>query len=256
MIYTIYMWATIILYTLIAGLLLLLVIPLDWQGLFYKVISRTWARLIVRTSRVPLEIEGLERIPATPCVYMANHQSYFDVISLIGYLPVPVRFVAKRVLTYIPVFGQALWASGHIIIDREKPTQARGRLDRAVERIHTGTSVLVFPEGTRSPDHRLGPFKKGGFVLAIKAGVPIVPISITGTQPMMPKGSFRFTKTRVKIKIGNPILCQDYESSRPLGLERKEELMARVRNAILDNFDPDSGEATANQEERSIHPAS
>jgi 1-acyl-sn-glycerol-3-phosphate acyltransferase len=249
MIYTIYMWATISLYTLTLGFLLLLVIPLDWQGLFYKVITRTWARLIVRTSRVPFEIEGLEKIPAMPCVYMANHQSYFDVISLIGYLPVPVRFVAKKVLTYIPVFGQALWASGHIIIDRENPGQAKSRLDRAVEKIHRGTSVLVFPEGTRSPDHRLGPFKKGGFVLALKAGAPIVPISITGTQPMMPKGSFRFRKTSVKIKIGDTILSQDYE------LGQKEKLMARVRSAILANFDPSSEEARANQAERNTPPA-
>lgn len=243
MIYTIYMWAVISICTIFFGGSLIILVPFDRKGHIYKVLSRLWGRCIVWSSRVPLELEGVDKIPPMPCIYMSNHQSYFDVISLIGYLPVPVRFVAKRVLTYIPVFGQALWASGHIIIDRANPRQSFDRLDRAVEKIHSGTSVLVFPEGTRSPDHKLGPFKKGGFVLAIKAGVPIVPISITGTHPMMPKGSFTFRKTRVRIKIGDPVVTEGYE------LERKEDIMSVVRSITLKNFEPGSAEAEANKEE-------
>lgn len=243
MLYTTYMWIVLFLYTFTLGPLLGVLLLFNWRDIFYVLITRTWARLIVFSSRVPLEITGLEKIPPLPCVYMSNHQSYFDVISLVGYLPVPVRFVAKKVLTYIPVFGQLMWAAGHIIIQRENPRQAFSKLDRAAEKIRTGTSVLVFPEGTRSPDHVLGEFKKGGFVLALKAGVPIVPISIMGTRPMMPKGSFRFSRTRVKIKVGNPVLTSDYT------MERKEEIMARVRLDMIRNFDPDSEEAKANSEE-------
>jgi 1-acyl-sn-glycerol-3-phosphate acyltransferase len=244
MIYTIYMWAAIIFYTLTWGTLLAILLPFNWHGIFYRLITRAWARCIVFTSRVPVEIEGLEKIPPVPCVYMSNHQSYFDVICLIGYLPVPVRFVAKKVLTYIPVFGQLMWATGHVIIKREDQKQAFGKLDQAAEKIQTGTSVLVFPEGTRSPDHKLGPFKKGGFVLAVKAGVPIIPISITGTHPMMPKGSFRFTRTIVRIRIGDPVASMEYP------LEQKEGLMKRLRKAIIDNFEPESEEAKANRDEK------
>jgi 1-acyl-sn-glycerol-3-phosphate acyltransferase len=243
MLYTIYMWTAIISCTLTLGLILLILLPINRGGHIYGFMTTLWARLIVFASRVPLNIQGIEKIPPFPCLYMSNHQSYFDVISLIGYMPVPVRFVAKKVLAYIPVFGQLLWLTGHVIIDREDKKQAFSQLDKAAEKIRAGTSILVFPEGTRSPDHILGPFKKGGFVLAIKAGVPIVPISISGTRPMMPKGSFRFKRTRVKIRIGDPIHSNEYS------LEQKERLMERVRKAIIENLDEDSEEARANKEE-------
>jgi 1-acyl-sn-glycerol-3-phosphate acyltransferase len=237
------MWILIILCTLTLGSTLLVLLPFNRRGTIYNGIAAFWGRLIVVASRTPIEIEGIENIPRVPCVYMSNHQSYFDVISLAGYLPVPIRFVGKKSLSYIPVLGQVLWLTGHVIIDRADRKQAFSELDKAAEKIRSGTNILIFPEGTRSPDHRLGTFKKGGFVLTIKAGVPIVPVSITGTLPMMPKGSFRFNRTRVKIKIGNPIPSSEYT------LEQKEKLMERVRRAILENFDENSEEAKANKDE-------
>ena len=242
--YTIYMWLVLILATVFWASLLALVLPIDRGRFLYYYISRFWARTIIFLSGVKVRVEGLEKIPATSCIFMANHQSYFDVICLIGFLPRPARFVAKRILKFIPLFGQVMWGSGHIIIDRKNPKQAWAELDRAIEKIKKGTSVLVFPEGTRSPNHKLGPYKKGGFVLAIKSGVPIVPISITGTQSMMPKGKYSFSRPElIEIKIGEPILARDYT------MENKEELMERVRRAIIKGFSPGTPEAEINQPE-------
>jgi len=250
MLYTIYMWLVLLSLTFSLGPLLVLTVPFDRRGRCYLPIVRTWARLIIWASGNPVTLEGLERVdPSRPAIYMTNHQSYFDVICLAALLPVPVRFVAKRILVYIPVFGQVIWATGHVIIQREDRRQSFQALDQAAAKIAGGTSVLVFPEGTRSPDHRLGPFKKGGFVLGIKAGVPIIPISITGTRPMMPKGSFRFARTRVKLIVGHPLNTAEFE------LPRKEELMRKVRSEIIYHFPPDSAEAAANRAELEPSPS-
>jgi len=244
MLYTIYMWAVLIFFTFTCGTLLVLTVPFDRRSRCYHPISRAWARLIIWASRNPVTIAGLDRLdPGRPAIYMTNHQSYFDVICLAALLPVPVRFVAKKILVYIPVFGQAMWASGHIIVQRENRQQSFQALDQAAEKIQRGTSVLVFPEGTRSPDHRLGPFKKGGFVLGVKAQVPIIPISIAGTRPMMPKGSYRFARTRVRMAVAEPV------STAGVDLQSKETLMARVRQEIIYHFPPDSNEAKANRAE-------
>lgn len=249
MLYTIYMWMVLLLLTLLCGTLVIVLAPFDRSGRAYHLISRVWGRSIIWASRNPVSIEGLDRVdPAQPAIYMTNHQSYFDVICLMAMLPVPMRFVAKRILFYIPVFGQAMWASGHIIIRREDRRQSFQALDRAAEKIRRGTSVLVFPEGTRSPDHKLLPFKKGGFVLALKAQVPIIPISITGTRPMMPKNSYRFSRTRVRMVVAEPVRTTG------LDLQDKEDLIGRVRREILYHFPPDSPEAQANAEERSAPP--
>jgi len=244
--YTIYVWILLILATLFWGSLLALALPFDRKGNLYFFISRFWAKTIIFFTAVPLKVEGLEKIPASPCIFMSNHQSYFDVITLIASLPRPARFVAKRILKFIPVFGQLMWASGHIIIDRANPKQAFSELDRAAERINQGVSVLVFPEGTRSIDHKLGPFKKGGFVLAIKSKVPIMPISITGTQSMMPKGRYSFQRPKlIQVKISEPINLAD------LDLSQKQALMDLVRKAIIQGFGSETPEAKANQAELS-----
>jgi len=242
MLYTIYMWLVLFFLTFLMGPLLALTLPFDRRGRCYLPLVRAWARLIIRASRNPVSIEGLERVdPSRPAIYMTNHQSYFDVICILAFLPAPVRFVAKRILAFIPVFGQLMWATGHVIIRREDRKQSFQALDAAAEKIARGTSVLVFPEGTRSPDHRLGPFKKGGFVLGIKARVPIIPVSIAGTRPMMPKGSFRFARTQVKMAVGQAV------PTAGLDLQNKEALMDQVRREIISNFAPDSIEARVNR---------
>jgi 1-acyl-sn-glycerol-3-phosphate acyltransferase len=248
--YTIYMWLVISLATVFWGGLLFVLLPFDRGRFSYFFCSRNWGRSIVFFSRVKVEVSGLEKIPDAPVVFMSNHQSYFDVICLVAFLPRPARFVIKRVLVYVPVFGQAIVVTGHIIIEREKPKQAFSAMDKAAEKIRKGTSIFVFPEGTRSRDHRLGAFKKGGFVLALKAGVPVLPVSITGTQSMMPKGSYSFKRPKlVRVRVGDPIDTTVFNQ------ETKEKLMTATRKAMIRGFAPDTPEWKINQRELEDPPA-
>ena len=248
-IYTVYFWLVIIIATLVMGPALAIMLIFDRGKHSYFFMSRNWARLLVFLSGVKVEVEGLENIPAGPCVFMCNHQSYFDAISLGACLPRPVRFVAKRVLTLIPVFGQLLIFTGHVIIDRANSKQAFTALDKAALKIKKGTSIFVFPEGTRSRDHKLGPFKKGGFVLAIKAAAPVVPISITGTQSMMPKGKFSFQRPElVRLRVGKPIATEN------TSISQKDKLMKDTRRAIIKGFSLDTQEWKANHMELEDQP--
>jgi 1-acyl-sn-glycerol-3-phosphate acyltransferase len=243
--YTAYMWTLIVAATLVFGTLLGLLMPVARKGLLYSLITRGWGRTIVRGSGVRFTMIGADQLdPAAPCVYMSNHQSYFDVICEVGYLPHPARFVAKKELVYIPIFGQVMWGSGHIIINRSRHADSVAGLKKAALKIRSGTSILVFPEGTRSPDHKLGEFKKGGFMLALEAQVPIVPVSVSGTHPMMPKDGFTFTKSDVTIVIGDPI------PTAGLTPTERDRLMALTRAAIIRNFPEGSAEALANNRDQ------
>jgi len=244
MIYTVYMWAVIVLAVIVYGGVLFLVLPvanpLGWD----ERISRAWARFIVRRSGVRFELSGADRLDLSrPVVYMSNHQSYFDVLCQVAYLPLFPRFVAKKELVWLPLFGQLMWATGHVIVDRGKRDKAVASMKKAAQKISSGTSILVYPEGTRSPDHRLGPFKKGGFLLAVEAGVPLLPVSVAGTHPMMPKGGYTFTKSDVIMVLGDPI------DTRGKTQADIQELMDRTRAAIIQNFPKDSAEWEANKQD-------
>jgi 1-acyl-sn-glycerol-3-phosphate acyltransferase len=133
-----------------------------------------------------------------------------------------------------------MWASGHIIVNRSRHEAAVSELKKAAAKIKKGTPILVFPEGTRSPDHRLGPFKKGGFMLALEAQVPIVPVSIMGTRPMMPKAHYTFKKSDVTIVIGAPLPTEG------LGPDDRDRLMELTRRALVANFREGTPEQKAN----------
>jgi 1-acyl-sn-glycerol-3-phosphate acyltransferase len=190
-------------------------------------VAGAWARSILTVSRIRVVVRGLERIrPEQPYVFMSNHQSNFDIPVVLGFLPVQFRWLAKTELFKIPIFGRAMRGAGYISIDRSDRPSAFESLRRAAEIIRGGVSILVFPEGTRSLDGRLKPFKKGGFVLAIEAGVPIVPVAILGTHAIMPKGSLLIRPRDVNLCIGEPIATTAYT------LRTKEALMEQVRHAI------------------------
>ena len=236
--YSIYMWAVIAAMTLVFGGGVVLFLPLTRHDRYYIWFQRTWGRAIVRLSGVKFTTAGIEQLdPARPYVFVANHQSYFDVFCLSAVLPHAFKYVAKRELLFVPFFGQVLWATGHVIVNRGRHAAAVAAMARAVARIRGGTSLLVFAEGTRSRDHRLGPLKKGGFLLAQKAGVAVVPVSITGTHPLMPKGSLRFERSAVHLTVGRPV--------DPAGFSL-EELIEQVRAEIIANFDEGSRERAAN----------
>jgi 1-acyl-sn-glycerol-3-phosphate acyltransferase len=197
-------------------------------------VARHWVHWILVTCRVHVRCEGLERVDlGRPYVVMSNHQSVFDIAALVSTLPISWRFVAKRELTRIPLFGWALAGGGHVIIDRSNNETSVRSLHRAAQQVRGGTSVIIFPEGTRSPTGELGSFKSGGFHLAIEAGVPILPASISGSRRITPKRSLRIESGSVLIRYGTPIPTEKF------GAEDREELKRVVRRAIESGLDPE-----------------
>jgi 1-acyl-sn-glycerol-3-phosphate acyltransferase len=189
-------------------------------------VGRFWAKSILWVSRVKVSVQGLEHIdPAAPYVYMANHQSMFDILALLGYLPVQFRWIAKKELFRIPIFGYSMARVGYISIDRSNRKSAIKSLHEAALKIAQGVSVVVFPEGTRSPDGQIIPFKKGGFYLAIDSTRPIIPVVICGSHDVMPKGKLHVRPGRIVLSVNPPIETTPYRKN-------KEALMALVRSTM------------------------
>lgn len=196
---------------------------------FYDFGGRNWSRFALLLSGTPVRVEGMENVdPDSPQVLVGNHQSWYDVFALAGNIPKTFHFVAKKELQSIPVFGPAWKAAGHIAIDRSDRSSAIRSLEQAAQRLEEeGSAVVMFAEGTRSPDDRLLPFKKGPFMLAIHAGVPIVPFALAGTRRVFPKGSWRVRPGPIILRFGKPIPTHD------LSPEDRETLIHRVRAQVL-----------------------
>lgn len=177
-----------------------------------QIVPRVWARAICRLTGVKVKIEGLENISADQTyIFVANHVSQYDIFTFQGYFPHDFRWIAKKELFKIPLFGAALRRSGMIPIDRSQGRNAIKSLDKAADRIRQGASVLIFPEGTRSPDGTLREFKYGAVLLAIKSGVPVVPIGFNGTYDILPKGKKLPASGEVVIRVGQPIATDHYK---------------------------------------------
>jgi 1-acyl-sn-glycerol-3-phosphate acyltransferase len=190
-------------------------------------VGRWWSRGIVLTSGLRLRTSYAEGLDSTrPVVYMANHQSLFDIPVLFVTLPGQARMLAKESLFRIPIFGWSIRLGGFISIDRQDRSRAKESFDAAVDRLRSGTSALIFPEGTRSRDGRLLPFQRGGLLLALKSGLPIVPVGIEGTFAVQPKNSFAIRPHTVDVRYGEPIEVDE------LGIRDRAELTERVRAAV------------------------
>lgn len=224
----------ILLFTIFWGAVACFLSLVDRSGEGVVWVGRHWVSWILELVRVRVAAEGLENVDREhPQILMSNHQSVFDIAAIIHTLPVSFRFVAKRELARIPLFGWALAGGGHILVDRGDRSQAIGSLRRGAAKIRDGTNVIVFPEGTRSETGDLRSFKSGGFHLATEAGVPIVPVSVSGTRRITPKRSFHIEGGRVKVRYGKPIPTRVGEASVP-----HDVLKEQVRAAILEGFDP------------------
>jgi 1-acyl-sn-glycerol-3-phosphate acyltransferase len=190
-------------------------------------LSRFWAKCHLKVSGVEVSVRGRENIPPPPFIFMCNHQSALDIYTLIAGLPLCFKWLAKRELFRIPFIGWAMTRAGYVSIDRENPREALKAIDEAGRKIRAGMVIIIFPEGTRSEDGRLLPFKQGVFNLAQRARVPIVPVGICGTSRLQPKGSFvPKQKGIVYINIGEPVQV----GSR--GSAEKARVMNEVRECI------------------------
>ena len=196
-------------------------------------IEKGWGRLLLFVSGVKIKIEGRENIDPNGCyIVMANHQSYFDIFVLL-LLPVLIHWMAKKELFRIPIFGWILRWIGGIEVDRKNRAKAYLSLKKAVDTIRQGSTVLIFPEGTRSPNGDLLPFNKGGFSLAILAEAPILPITIKGTRGIMEKGSFRVYSGSVKVCVHPAV------ETKGLILKDRERLQDKIREILRKDLSKD-----------------
>jgi 1-acyl-sn-glycerol-3-phosphate acyltransferase len=174
----------------------------DWA----REVARGWARVALWVALVRLEVEGAERVPTgTPVVFMANHESWIDIPALLVAIPGQVRFLAKKSLFSVPFLGWAMSAMGFIPVDRKNRRTAVKSFEKAASRIKAGRSVLVFPEETRTRDGQLLPFERGGFLIAMKADLPIVPVGLDGPRRLLPKYSYLLRPGRVTVRFGEPV---------------------------------------------------
>jgi len=223
----IYCW--IIIGTTIFGLMAITASFFSRTGNSVHGIARMWGRSILWVSGIRTVTSGfIPDMRHRPYIYMSNHQSNFDIPVLYSALPVQFRWLAKTELFRIPIFGRGMRGAGYISIDRSNRQSAFRSLAMAAEAIRNGTSVMIFPEGTRSTDGMLLPYKKGGFVMAVDAGVPIVPVVIAGTHAIMPKGRLLIRRQWVHVHVGAPIETSAFTR------KSKDDLMTKVRAAMLE----------------------
>jgi 1-acyl-sn-glycerol-3-phosphate acyltransferase len=182
--------------------------------------------LIARAMGMRTRVEGLENIPEGTCLFAANHTSNVDPPLIMGAIPRRVALMAKQSLFDIPIMGKAFLLGEFVPVERGDAEKALGSLEKAAEYMQRGRSFLIYPEGTRSKDGRLGSFKRGGFALAIRAGVPIVPVACAGAQRILPKNSLRIRPGELVVKFCAPIDPREYS------LGERSQLAARVREAI------------------------
>lgn len=218
-------------FTVVLGSLAFVTFPFDRRGIVIHLYARLWGRLILAANGVTVMVTGLNNIdPKRPSIYMSNHLGSFDIFALLAYLPGQFRWLAKVELFRIPILGWAMSTAGYISLDRSERKRAYRSMEVAAQKIREGTSVVIFPEGSRSLDGTLQPFMKGGFTLAIKAEVPIVPITIDGTWEIMPRNSLMIKKGDIEIVIDRPI------ETKGLTMKERENLMKEVESRIRANL--------------------
>ena len=181
---------------------------------------------VVRLAGVRIEVEGLENIPPGVCIFAANHTSAAVAPAVISAIPRRISVMVKKELFRIPILGRAMRLVQWVPVDRSDREAAIGSVEEAIRKLRAGASFLVYPEGTRSPDGRLRPFKKGTCVMAIRAGVPVVPVSVAGAEKIIRKGELAARPGVVRVRFHPPIDAAQYT------LERKEELVERVHAAV------------------------
>ena len=232
MLRTIFVWSCIVIATLILGVFAFVTYPFDRSGRTGHYYARLWGKIALLANRVKVKVEGMEHLNGKgPYIFMSNHQGYYDIFTLLGRLPYQFKWLAKKELFSVPILGWTMAAVGYISIDRGGTRETVEAMNEAAQKIRDGMSVVIFPEGSRSPDGSIQPFKKGGFTLAIKSKVPIVPMAISGSGGIIPKNKLTVTTGEIRMLIGTPIETQHYS------LKDRESLMRKVRETITEKFE-------------------
>jgi 1-acyl-sn-glycerol-3-phosphate acyltransferase len=221
-------WTAIALATTVFGLLAILTSWVPPRGRLYLFWARAWARALLLLTGIPATVEVAGEAAELPqAIYMSNHESGIDILLLLLAIRQDVRFLAKKSLFFVPFMGWSMWLAGFVPVDRKRTERAKevlSSLDRALAR---GLSILVFPEGTRSRDGRLGAFRKSGFLTALKSGVPIVPVGVSGARAVLGAQGMVVRRGPVRVRAGRPI------GTRDLGVRDRPALMKAVRAEIL-----------------------
>lgn len=205
----------------------LIVIALRKDDRIFHALARGWARTSLFICGLKVRVRGLENLDMTGnYVYVSNHASMFDIPAILATIPDQIRILYKKELNWIPIFGWGLKYGSYIAIDRRRSSDAMKSLEEAADKIRTGASALLFAEGTRTLDGKLQPFKRGAFNLAVRAGVPVVPLTINGSYKLLPKRSIVVHSGEVELILETPI---EIKGS---GREEEIRLMTEVHGAI------------------------
>ena len=210
--------------------LALLVALVTWNRSAPLVMARRcWAPALIRATGARYQVDAMPPIDfSVPHIFVMNHQSMLDIACAFASIPVNLRFVAKNVLKFVPFLGWFMWLTGMIFVDRSRGTQAVRSFAKAAVKIREGASIIVFPEGTRSRDGSILPFKRGPFALALQAGVAIVPVAIEGSGQVLGAGGFRLAPGLVRLRIGQPIATAGRAA------HERDQLRREVRLALID----------------------
>ncbi len=232
MIFTFLRIVILVIATIPLSIIALLSAPIDRSGRTFHAVARAWSSLILWMFGIKVRTKGADLLdPLKHYIYVSNHASAADIPAVIVGIPDDIRFILKKELTRIPIWGWALKYGHYITIDRGHARDALKSLDEAAARMRQGASVILFGEGTRTMDGKLLPLKRGAFTLAVKAGSPVVPVTINNTFGILPKGSLRVNPVDIEIVIDKPIPVDGVE-----GREGEERLMEQVQGAIARNY--------------------
>lgn len=234
---SVFFYIALVLSTIVLGSSIIAVVLLTGRTDLGHCLAGVWGRVNLWAAGVDVRVRGFENIdPQGTYVFASNHESWFDIFTILGNLPMQFRWLAKVELFRIFILGKAMESAGYIPIDRSDSRKAFKSIDMAAERVRNGTSIVIFPEGTRSPDGVLQDFKKGVFILAIKSQQPIAPISISGSSKILPKrGRWQIQPAVIRMSIGEPIPTEG------LTTKDRDRLMEAVRNGIRRNLPQSEG---------------
>jgi 1-acyl-sn-glycerol-3-phosphate acyltransferase len=216
------------LWSFLIAILSILIFPVDYRHMISNPLMKIWTRVVLFIYGIKVNVYGAENIDASKGkIYISNHASYLDIFVQLAKLPDNVRMIYKKEINRVPILGWAMWCAGFIALDRVKIRSAMKSLDRAAKKVSEGLSVVIYPEGTRTPDGRISEFKRGMFFLADKSKADIVPISLSGTYELMPMGSMKVKPGMVNMVIG-----------KPLKYRKDKELLNEIRNIVVENIKP------------------